>query len=310
MSLDVMRQQKMNRMIKQLIKDLAYDNISLSQGLTRTKLIESQVKNNTLKKWLKKELEGYEYEDLYLPSYRKVGSTMTLTAELPYGRFETFPVTVPDSFDERIIDSINYHRITEPISIVEQQIDGMEDSKGYLHLPTPMVNMLAKMYKDQISQWRGAIRSGSREIGKMQYQNVLEQTKQKLLDTLIQLNEEFPNISDNYTMNDENNKKVENIITNNIYGSNNPLNIAAGETVHQNNVINISTADEDKLTALGVTKEEVDELKEIVSSPIDGKNTIGTKVMGWLGRVSSSVAGKGLYENIPEITEFVQNLIL
>lgn len=42
-------------MIKKLIKDLAFDNITLSQGLTRAKHIENQVKNKTFKNWLKKE---------------------------------------------------------------------------------------------------------------------------------------------------------------------------------------------------------------------------------------------------------------
>ena len=297
-------------MIKQLITDLAYDNISLSQGLTRAKLIEAKVKNETLKKWLKKELEGYDYEDVRLPPYRKVWSTMTLTAELPYGRTESFPVSLPDTFDKRIIDSVNFHRIVEPIPIVEQQINTITGAKGYLQLPTPMVEMLSSLYQKQISKYQGAIRSGSREIGKVQYQNVLEQTKQKLIDTLMQLDDEFPQLTDNYTMNDENNKKVENIITTNIYGNNNPLNIASGETVHQNNTISISQTDEEKLKSLGVTDEEIGELKEILLSPKDGKNTIGKKVMNWLGRVSSSAAGKGLYENIPELTEFVHNLIM
>ncbi len=40
------------------------------------------------------------------------------------------------------------------------------------------------------------------------------------------------------------------------------------------------------------------------------KTSLGSKMTGWLGKVSASVAGKGLYENIPEITEFVQNLMM
>jgi len=46
-------------MIKDLIKDLAYDNIELSQALTRAKLIASKVKNDIFKQWLIKECRRY-----------------------------------------------------------------------------------------------------------------------------------------------------------------------------------------------------------------------------------------------------------
>ena len=295
-------------MIKQLIKDLAFDSISLSQGLTRTKLIENKIKNNVLKNWLKKELEGYEFEDDFLPPYRKIWSTINLTAEFPFGRTQKFPVTLPDDYSEKVKDTINNHRIVEPISIVEQQIENVEGVKGYIHLPAQMVEMLAELYKEQIAQYRGVIRSASRQVGKVQYQNVLEQTKQKLLDTLMELNDQFPNLLDDYTMSKENSEKVQNIITTNIYGNNNPTNIASGVNVEQNNTVSISIEDEKKLSDLGVEIEDITELKEIISTT--EKTSLGSKITGWLGKVSASVAAKGLYENIPAITEFAQNLIM
>jgi len=50
-------------MIKELITDLAFDKITLSQALTRAKLIARQIKNDSFKNWLNKELNGYEYND-------------------------------------------------------------------------------------------------------------------------------------------------------------------------------------------------------------------------------------------------------
>lgn len=297
-------------MIRQLIKDIAFDTIRLSQGLTRAKLIENKIKNETFKKWLNKELEGYEFEDEYLPSYRKVWSTITLTAEFPYGRTETFPVSLPDSFGEKTLDVINHHRIIEPISIVEQQIETLDKPKGYINLPVQQVDILANLYKDQVAKYRGVIRYGSREIGKVQYQNVLEQTKQKLLDTLMQLDNEFPNLIDEYTMNKENTEKVQNIVTNNIYGSNNPMNIATGVNVELNVTNNIITkADEEKLKTLGVSEYEIADIKQIVEENSADKPTLTSKAMKWLGSVTASVAGRGLYENIPQITEFIEKLI-
>lgn len=296
-------------MIKELITDIAYDKIKLSQGLTRAKLIANEIKNDIFSKWLNKELEGYEYQDEYLPSYRKIWSLIELVMEIPGGRFHTFPVIVPEHMDERFKESVNNHFIIEPISIVEAQIEGTDSSKGYINLPPQMIEILAKPYKPQITLYRGVIRKAQREIGKVHYQSVIELTKQKLIDTLMQLNNEFPNLENKYEMTEENKDKVQNIITNNIYGNSNPLNIATGNNnVQTVNITSLKSEDVEKLKSYGVTEEEVEELKTIIETKTDDKPKFVEKTMKWLGSVTASVAGRGLYENIPEITDFIHKL--
>ena len=172
-------------MIIQLIKDIAFDNIKISQALTRAKLIENQIKNQTFRQWINKELEGYEFDDKLLPSYRKIWSTINLHAELPFGRTHKFPVSLPEVFGEKIIDFINNHRIIEPIAAVEYQIESLgEKANGYITLPIQQTEMLAEIYQNHLDQYDGVVRVANREVGKVQYQNVLEQTKQRLMDTL------------------------------------------------------------------------------------------------------------------------------
>lgn len=298
-------------MIKQLITDIAYDNIKLSQAITRAKLVENKIKNETLKKWLNKELEGYEFDDKYLPQYRKVSSAIYLTAEYPFGKIHKFPVLLDESFEDIYFDLVNFHRITEPISIVEQQIENLgEKAKGYIHLAPQLVQSIAKLFEDQVESRGGVVKSGTREIGKIGYQNVLEQTKQKLLDTLIELENLFPNLINDYQMTEENKDKVQNVITNNIYGSYNPMNIAAGGKVEQNgNNISISNTDSEKLKKLGLEDSQIDELRQIVRDNTKDKSTLTSKTMKWLGSVSSSIAAKGLYDNIPALTEFIEQVI-
>ena len=139
-----------------------------------------------------------------------------------------------------------------------------------------------------------------------QLNHILNLTKQKLIDTLLKLDKEFPNLIDDYTITKENSEKIQNIITNHIYGNSNPINIAAGQNVEQN--INQNTIDYEKLMEYGVEKQHIDELKNIEKSP--DKNTIKSKVLKWLGSVSASVAARGLYDNIPIINECVKNLII
>lgn len=298
-------------MIKQLINDIAFDTIKLSQALTRAKIVENKIKNDTFKKWLRKELEGYKFVDQYLPEYRKVRSAIYLTAEFPYGQTQTFPVELPDEFGAETLDLINYHRIIEPISIVEEQISSFTKPSGSLTIPNQQIQMLASLFKEVLEETDGTITHGARQIGKVQYQNVLEQTKQKLLDTLMELEEEFPNLLNDEKMSKEDNEKVQNIVTNHIYGNNNPMNIATGVSVKQNVKTSVFTVEqEEKLKSLGVEEADIKDLKHIVEYGSNDKSTLISKSMKWLGSVSASVAGRGLYEKIPAITDFIHKLTM
>lgn len=296
-------------MINELITDIAYDKITVSQGLTRAKLIARQLKNDTFKNWLNKELNGYEYEDPLLPEYRKIWAEIHLTAEFPFGRTQSFPVVLSDE-QRDLGELLNHHRVVEPIAIVEQNIGQMQDAKAYIHLNGGMVQTVSELYKDQMQQYRGVIRSGQRTIGKAQLTNIVELTKQKLIDTLQDLEEQFPDLDNKYIMNEENDKKAQNIITNNIYGNNNPLNVAAGENITQGDInLTINAQAVEKLKELGVEEEALEELQKIDKENPKGSDGRKAKVASWLGRVTASMTAKGLYENIPELVEFVGNLM-
>jgi len=296
-------------MINELITDIAYDKITVSQGLTRAKLIARQIKNDTFKSWLNKELNGYDYEDPLMPEYRKIWAEIHLTAEFPYGRTQSFPVVL--SYEQRDLgELLNHHRVVEPIAIVEQNIGQMTEAKAYIHLNGGMVQTVSELYKDQMQQYQGVIRSGQRTIGKAQLTNIVELTKQKLIDTLQDLEEQFPDLDNKYVMNEENDKKAQNIITNNIYGNNNPLNVAAGENITQGDInLTINAQEVEKLKELGVDDVALEELQTIDKENPKGSEGRKGKVASWLGRVTASMTAKGLYENIPELVEFVGNLM-
>lgn len=296
-------------MLKELIEDIAYSKISLSEALLRSKLVEFKIKNETFKIWLKKELEGYSFKDESLPKYRKVSSDSWLILSDTWGRTQNIQIELPDSFGEKVLDVIHFHRIIESISIVEQQIKTFERVSGTLNLPNKVVKMIGDLYKPQLDSQELTVVSGFREINKLQYQDVLDQTKNKLLDILMELDTQFPDLQNEKAMNKEDKDKVQNIITNNIYGGNNPMNIAAGSVVNQTVSGRFGEDEEVELKTLGVETSQVDELKSILLSTKGDKATISEKAKKWLGSVTASVAGRGLYEGIPRIIEIVNNFI-
>lgn len=300
-------------MIKQLITDISYDNITLSQALTRSKIIAHKLNNDTLKSWVKKEIDGYDFNDPFLPKYRKILSEMYLIAKFSGGEETKFPFNLPSDTPSDVLDTVKFHQIRESIPIVELQITKeKEPTNGRIKLPLGMLEMakstLPKPVLMQIQMVGGVIDTLEREVHSVNLHNVVNQTKNILLDTLLELETQFPDLENDYTMNEENEEKANNIITTNIYGSNSPVNIATGDNVTQNNELKIENIDFEKLKSLNVEEQQIEDLKEIIISSNGDKKTFASKAIGWIGKVTTSLTARGLYDNIPEITEFVQTL--
>lgn len=296
-------------MIKELITDLAFDRITLNQALTRAKLIAKMIKNETFKQWLSKELSGYTFEDPLLPEYRMIFAEITLTAEFPFGRFHSFPVILGEN-EGKLDKLLNFHREIEPISVIESNIEEIKEGTAIIYLNGGTVNTIGKLYDEQIRSQGGVIRSGKRIIGKNQLVKIIELTKQKLIDILQELEEQFPDLETKYIMNEDNKEKTQNIITNNIYGNNNPLNVAAGENIKQGNITQNITANEvERLKELGVEDITIEELKKIDEENPKDSHARKEKIMSWISSVSASFVSRGLYENIPNLVEFVGKFI-
>ena len=294
-------------MIDQLIQDITFNKIILSEAFLRAKYIAYKINNETFTNWLKKELDGYNYMDEELPQYRKVVSPSWIVVENGWGNKQNLKIELPDTFGKEVLDSIKYHRVIESISIVEQQIKAFEKNYGTLTLPDGLIKMFENLYRPQLEPQGGKVVNAYREINKIQYCDVLEKTKHKLLDILIELSSEFPNLKNDPNMNKEEKEKVQNIITNNIYGSNNPLNIASGNVVSQTVNTVFGKEQEDELKSLGVDSEDVDLFKSITK--IEKKEEKASRVKSWLSSVSASVAARGLYDGIPRIIEIANDFV-
>ncbi len=298
-------------MIKQLITDIAYDNISLSKALTRAKIVSSKIKNDSFKRWLTNELEGYQTDELNLIDYRKIRCSI-------FFRFSSSNVGIPVLIlpTQNIYDLVCFHRVFEAISIIEYQLNKYNDKSKQatveIELDTVRASALFNLVKESDRKYilyESHFIGAYQEVNVAFYQNIIELTKQKLLDTLLELNDEFPNLENEFAMTKENEEKVKNIITNHIYGDNNPTNIATGVNVEQTiNTSTIKQGDEEKLKSYGVTQEEINELKSLIEQTSNDKPKLVGKAMKWLGSVTASVAGRGLYEHIPAITDFIHKL--
>lgn len=290
-------------MIKDLIKDLTYDNITLSQALMRAKLIAFEINNEDFKGWINNELNGYVNVDK-IPDYRIIPCDIFAVIE-GYGSRKMVPVDLTN-LDKDLNGKIYKMEAKQSISTIEEGLKNSGDEHyGYEDLPQKMVSLLREMLGNEF------IVSVKRRIQLSQVSHILNLTKQKLVDTLLELNSVFPDLQNNFQDNQENKEKAKTIINNHIYGDNSSSNIGVGDNFSQN-ISNIYNQKIEKLISdleeIGVPKENIQEVKDIVSSETN-KTNLGKKLMTWVGKMATKAIEKGIDLQIPTIIEKINDFI-
>jgi hypothetical protein len=168
-----------------------------------------------------------------------------------------------------------------------------------------------------VQQFKGMTENGEdivsirRKIQVGQVMHVHEITKQKLVDTLLELNETFPNLEDDYQDTQANSELAKTIINNNIFGNSTNSNISFGDNVKQ--VMNIKKEKKieeflELINKLNLDKEDVEEVEVIIAENKD-KPTFGKKLLTWTGKLATKAIEKGIQLKIPEILAKVQEFV-
>ena len=291
------------QMIKQLIEDLTFEKITLSQALTRAKIIAYKIKNDDFKDWLIGEISG-GYEGRELPSYRVITCEIEAKVSVPFQGTRIVPMDVTELKDFAGKYSFNEMRMTQSIGTIELgQSQSGGSSYGFDYFPMELTNQFKKM-----TTGGSSIISIRRKVQLSELDYILEQTKQKLLDTLLELNEKFPDLENEFENTSANNQKVRSIITQHIYGNNSSSNIGIGKNITQHVIAENKVAELiNGLEELGVESHQTEELKTIIQQT--DKNGVGKKILGWLGRISTTAIEKGIDLKLPEILEKLQDYI-
>lgn len=292
-------------MIKELVKDISYDKITLNQALTRAKLVAYKIDNKDFISWINKELNGYGDLDI-VPEYREFYCEMFAKVQNPYYGSKNVPIDLTE-INERIDGNLYTHVHRIGISNIEQNVieaKNANEQYGYIDLPIEIVTEVVRMFqRDDIIAVRKRIVFG-------RLHTILNMTKQTLLDTLLELNKAFPNLEDEY-MNDDKKDTASQIITN-IYGNNASSNVGVGQNFNQGISNNYTEKVEqilNDLRQLGVPSEDINELKDIINSEQD-KSKLGTKFLAWSSALMTKALEKGIDVKVPEVLDAIQNLLI
>lgn len=288
-------------MFKELIEDITFDRITLSQALTRAKIIAFKINNSSFKEWINSEINGYK-QTQELPDYRVTLCDIHAEIQSPFHGKRLIPVDVSNL---NLDDKLYKMRVIQSIATLEDSLKNSGNHHfGYENLPMGIVNLLKNMIPE--GDYISAI---MRRVQFSQMRHIVDTTKQKLLDTLLELNEAFPNLENEYSNNAKNTEKTQTIITQNIYGNNTNSNIGVGEYVEQsivgdNKIEKFIT----EIEKMGIGINEVEEVRTLLADQTDKPN-LGKKLMAWVGKVATKAIEKGIDLQIPTLISKVHELI-
>jgi hypothetical protein len=293
-------------MIKDLIKEIAYDKITLTQALTRAKLIAYKIENETFRIWISNELDGYSSgEDA--PQYRILEVETVGSVVDSFGRNYEIQIGIASKTKEQLnIDLYKWH-VNEGIASLERMVSKASGDFMYMQLGPEATEFIGQF----IQLPHGVtLKHLLKKIGVSMLFDISNKTKQKLLDTLLELNKEFPNLENEFgTM--EEKSKANQIITNNIHGNVSNTNFGVGENFSQEQTIHQSQINEtiSELRELGVDNADIQDLEEIIQTKENSKEPVHKRLMQWAGSVAKKSLEKGIELQIPEIIEKLQNLM-
>jgi hypothetical protein len=217
-----------------------------------------------------------------------------------FGVLRVIPVNV-SALDEKIGGNVYTIHLRLDIDSLESAIREADNDEIIFKMPHKLVHHLSALTRTQIID-------AGKEVQKSQLRYIVSQTRQRLIDTLIQLNETFPDFENSYTTSPENKEKVQNIINNHIYGENINTNIGIGENVNQTIDSKIITKLLREVEELGVDDPKLlNELKEI-SSEVNKKNRF-KKLTSWIGKMTKFAIKKGIELQIPIIIEKLNDFL-
>ncbi len=268
------------KIIDELIEEISNGSSKLTDILIKTMVLAFKLKNEELKSWIDNELNGYSTDEL--PEYRKLKCQVIGSMSNGFQRASNYPIPLT-GIDRNIADGLTSVSIYQSISTLDQFIHDNQGSKMGNHVPAEVCNYISK------SLGNGYIIEHARQqLDKVQITQVLTAIKTKLLDFLLNLNEEIDEYNiDDFTKGKEK-EKVGGIFHSTVFGDN--ATIIIGDNNKQK-VKNITKGNFNQLQKVletnGVSKSEILELQTIIDddNPNIEKCEFGDKVKGWISKM-------------------------
>jgi len=269
------------QLISEIIEILSSDSGKLSDALIKTKVLLHKIGHKELVPWVNSELNGYPDRDS-VPEYRVLPAQVLVNASNGAYRFTSHHIPMRH-LDEKHRESIETARMDQSLAVLEKFT---EKDNGHLqaHIPMESYGILGKGLGNSYQ-----IESAWSQIGHTSVLQILIQVRSRLLDFVLELNDQFPN-----ELNEEEVKErishvdTENLFNSAIFGDNTTILVGSSntQTVSNVNIKGDFDALEKTLEKNGVSGSDISALKDAIdqdSSVIsDDSKEFGPAVKSWL----------------------------
>ena len=282
----------MTKNLLQQIEEETVDSKSdVASLLRKCQVLASRLHNDSLKGWIHNELNGYSPQ-LEIPEYR-VFPCQSVGSFYGMGRTMKNAPIPPMCVPEEIRDCLFTLRFYQGVGTLQELLT---NDNGTVTVPWPgdLVALLSQKVYQGMGMLDAHIECPSGSIVK-----VLETVRNRILDFVLALEEDSPNAGDAIGTVKIDKKRIDQMVTNNIFKGVGNIALQCG-AVTQNNTVNVEKGNwallEGLLKGFKIANEEIAELKEILENekPKE-KAQFGDRLSAWLGMLTAKAA-QGVYD--------------
>jgi AbiTii len=272
------------------IIDLAVDNSSsVSVVLRKCLVLAHTLKNERLKTWVEKELNGYDNGD-ELPEYRRVETVAKGLFVGPLG-----PMINDQPLAAFVLEPEHRHfatkaRLVQPIAAYEMELG--EKDMPCIEWPANLTAMYQRKFIKGFTLSRAR-----QEIPPSAFVGLRDTVRNRIVKFALEIKDELGTVNDDISAIPP--TKVEQSVTNNIYGG---TNVIAGTAHHfaQIGEVNVTQGDFGSLSTalrqLGVGEQDLGELKKAIGhdNTQQDARSLGQKTGEWVRVAAAKVGASAL----------------
>jgi predicted transcriptional regulator len=291
---------KLTVLLDEIIELATDDKQSISVLLRKCLILASQLKNDRLKVWANKELNGYGDDNEQLPDYRITPAQAVGFFNGPYGaQWNNFPIP-PAVLEEKHKRFAMEVRLTQAISAYDDLVRSAT-IQGTITMNWP--TNLVLYYQQRIPNSKGMILNHAyQEIPKPSLVEMLDTVRNRVLNMALEIKSEVGDTdADLKRITVSESKKVDQTIVNNIYGGNVYLsggNSTMTATTIQQQQQNVVAGDwvvlERALKDAGIDAPELKELSAAVETDGAQKLKENGSVVKWIKSTAPKVLAGGV----------------
>lgn len=288
-------------LLKVVLDELTDTGKSLQGPLMKLYSFARETKNEGLISFLNKEINGYEVTDP-VPAYRRTGGQLLVTLQIGIYSDQTEVKEVPrKQIEEQMRPLLTQVQLYEGVAILEKMV--AENSKEpYIYKRLPMEALAAigeAVNRTYISDQKLIpVRAEVRANANIVTQSI-QSIRTRLLDFVYEIKDTFGlEISITESNNGQVNQVINHYMTTNIHNTGDGNFINAGDNNHNTVTITVQKGDlaslQKRLAEIGVEKEEIEEISQIVQTEIPEGTVLGPKASTWIGKIyAKALSGAG-----------------